>query len=103
MRKYCSDDGLFVIGSLVKVITYPSDQNNKKIGLIISGAHPFHLENMAEIVIENWLFRESIDDGFLLEPSYIVRIENNDWIYSESELEIINSPTLCHPTTGSFG
>ncbi len=94
MRKYCSDDGQFVIGSLVKVITYTSDMNNNKIGLVISGADPFHLENMAEIVIENWLFRESIDDGFLLEPSYIVRIENNDWIYSESELEIINSPTL---------
>jgi hypothetical protein len=79
------------------------DMNHGKVGLIISGADPFHLEQMPEIVIENWLFRESIDDGFLLEPSYIVRIENNDWIYAESELEIINSPRLSLPTTGSFG
>ncbi len=103
MRKYTSDDGQFIIGCLVKVCTYPGDMNHSKIGLIISGADPFHLEQMAEIVIENWLFRESIDDGFLLEPSYIVRIENNDWIYAESELEIINSPRLSLPTTGSFG
>ncbi len=103
MRKYSSDDGQFIVGCLVRVCTYPDDINHNKIGLIISGADPFHLEQMAEIVIENWLFRESIDDGFLLEPSYIVRIENNDWIYAESELEIINSPRLSLSSSGSFG
>jgi len=103
MREYSSDDGEFVIGSLVKINTWPSDCNHEKIGLIVRGADPFFLERLPEIVIENWLYREIHDDGYFLEPSYIVRIEDNDWIYAESELELINAPVISLFQTGSFG
>ena len=103
MRYYDSEDGDFVIGSLVRVNTFTSDDNNGKIGLIISGADPFQMDSMSQAIIENWLFREMQDDGYLLEPAYVVRIESNDWIYSESELLLINAPQISLRVTGSFG
>ena len=103
MRYFDSEDGELVIGSLVKVDTFPSDENHGKIGLIISGADPFRMESMSHAIIENWLYRESADDGFLLEPAYVVRIAKDDWIYSEGELRLINAPQISHRVTGSFG
>lgn len=103
MRYFDSEDGEFIIGSLVKIDTFPSDENHGKIGLIISGADPFRLESMSQAIIENWLYRETADDGYLLEPAYVVRIEKGDWIYSEGELELINAPQISHRVTGSFG
>ena len=50
---YDSEAGEFVIGSLVKVNTFPSDENHGKIGLIISGADPFRLESLSQTIIEN--------------------------------------------------
>ena len=103
MRYYDSEDGDFVIGSLVRVNTFTSDDNNGKIGLIISGADPFRIESMSQAIIENWLYRETLDDGYLLEPAYVVRIAKDDWIYSEGELKLINAPQISHRVTGSFG
>ena len=100
---YDSEAGEFVIGSLVRVDTFPSDENHGKIGLIISGADPFRLESLSQAIIENWLYRESADDGFLLEAAYVVRIGKGDWIYAESELELINAPQISLRATGSFG
>ncbi len=94
MSYHDSDDGDFIIGSLVRIQSCVSDDNNKKVGLIISGADPWRMDSMAQAIIENWLYRETLDDGYLLEPAYVVRIAGNDWIYSESELEIINSPVI---------
>jgi hypothetical protein len=91
-RYFDSDIGMFVIGSLVRIDTYPGDDSHAKIGLIISGADPWRMDSMAQAIIENWLYRESQDDGYLLEPAYVVRIEGLDYIYSESELLLINSP-----------
>jgi hypothetical protein len=105
MRYYDSDDGDYIVGSLVRIRSGVTDDNNKKVGLIISGADPWRMDSMAQAIIENWLYRETLDDGYLLEPAYIVRIAANDWIYSESELEIINSPeipTRNVATSGSF-
>ena len=93
-RYFDSDIGVFVVGSLVRVNTYDGDENNQKIGLIISGADPWRLDSMAQAIIENWLYRETQDDGYLLEPAYVVRIEGRDYIYSESELDLINSPEI---------
>ena len=89
-----SDIGVFVDGSLVRINTYDGDENNQKIGLIISGADPWRMDSMAQAIIENWLYRETQDDGYLLEPAYVVRIEGVDYIYSESELDLINSPDV---------
>jgi hypothetical protein len=105
MRYHDSDNGDYIIGSLVRVQSSTSDHNDKKVGLIISGADPWRMDSMAQAIIENWLYRETLDDGYLLEPAYVVRIAGQDWIYSESELEIINSPNI--PTrsddySGSF-
>lgn len=103
MRYFDSEDGDLVIGSLVEVDTFPSDENHGKIGLIISGADPFRIESMSQAIIENWLYRETLDDGYLLEPAYVVRIAKDDWIYSEGELKLINAPQISHRVTGSFG
>ena len=103
MRYFDSEDGDLVIGSLVEVNTFPSDENHGKIGLIISGADPFRMESMSQAIIENWLYRESADDGFLLEPAYVVRIAKDDWIYSEGELKLINAPQISRRVTGSLG
>ena len=78
----------------MRIITYDGDENNQKIGLIISGADPWRMDSMAQAIIENWLYRETQDDGYLLEPAYVVRIEGVDYIYSESELDLINSPDV---------
>jgi hypothetical protein len=102
MRYYDSEGGDFIIGSLVQVNTFPSDENHGKIGLIISGADPFRLESLSQTIIDNWLYRESVDDGFLLEAAYVVRIGKNDWIYAESELDLINSPEISLKASGSF-
>ncbi len=93
-RYFDSDIGVFVVGSLVRINTYDGDENNQKIGLIISGADPWRMDSMAQAIIENWLYRETQDDGYLLEPAYVVRIEGVDYIYSESELDLINSPDI---------
>ena len=93
-RYFDSDIGVFVVGSLVRINTYDGDENNQKIGLIISGADPWRMDSMAQAIIENWLYRETQDDGYLLEPAYVVRIEGVDYIYSESELDLINSPDV---------
>jgi hypothetical protein len=93
-RYFDSDIGIFVIGSLVRINTYTSDENCDKIGLIISGADPWRMDSMAQAIIENWLYRETQDDGYLLEPAYVVRIEGLDYIYSESEMDLINSPNV---------
>lgn len=93
-RYFDSDIGIFIIGSLVRIATYDGDENNQKIGLIVSGADPWRLDSMAQSIIENWLYRESQDDGYLLEPAYVVRIEGRDHIYSESEMVLINSPDV---------
>lgn len=94
MRYYNSDDGELVIGSLVKIDTFPSDECHGKVGLIICGADPFRLESLSQTIIENWLWRETADDGYLLEPAYVVRVGSDDWIYSESELILINAPQI---------
>lgn len=96
-RYFDSDIGIFIIGSLVRVNTYAGDECDQKIGLIISGADPWRLDSMAQAIIENWLYRETQDDGYLLEPAYVVRIEGRDYIYSESELTLINSPQVPEP------
>ena len=93
-RYFDSDIGVFVIGSLIRINTYASDENHDKVGLIISGADPWRMDSMAQPIIENWLYRETQDDGYLLEPAYVVRIEGLDYIYSESELLLINSPDI---------
>jgi len=93
-RYFDSDIGVFVIGSLVRISTGVGDDCNDKIGLIVSGADPWRLDSMAQTIIENWLYRETQDDGYLLEPAYVVRIEGRDYIYSESELDLINSPDI---------
>jgi hypothetical protein len=103
MRYFDSEDGEFIIGSLVEVNTFPSDENHGKIGLIISGADPFRLESMSQAIVESWLYRETVDDGYLLEPAYVVRIAKDDWIYCEGELKLINAPQISHRATGSFG
>ena len=71
-----------------------NDENHNKIGLIVSGADPWRMDSMAQTIIENWLYRETQDDGYLLEPAYVVRIEGADYIYSESEMDLINSPDV---------
>jgi hypothetical protein len=94
-RYFDSDIGIFVIGSLVRVSTDCAiDENHNKIGLIVSGADPWRMDSMAQTIIENWLYRETQDDGYLLEPAYVVRIEGADYIYSESEMDLINSPDV---------
>jgi hypothetical protein len=94
-RYFDSDIGIFVIGSLVRVSTgCTNDENHNKIGLIVSGADPWRMDSMAQTIIENWLYRETQDDGYLLEPAYVVRIEGADYIYSESEMDLINSPDV---------
>lgn len=93
-RYFDSDIGVFLIGSLVRINTYASDENDEKVGLIISGADPWRMDSMAQTIIENWLYRETQDDGYLLEPAYVVRIEGLDYIYSESEMLLINSPKI---------
>mgnify|MGYP001415671698 FL=1 len=93
-RYFDSDIGLFVIGSLVRINTSVADENCDKVGLIISGADPWRMDSMAQAIIENWLYRETQDDGYLLEPAYVVRIEGLDYIYSESEMDLINSPNV---------
>ena len=93
-RYFDSDIGLFVIGSLVRINTSVADENCDKVGLIISGADPWRMDSMAQTIIENWLYRETQDDGYLLEPAYVVRIEGLDYIYSESEMLLINSPKI---------
>ena len=97
-RYFDSDIGVFVIGSLIRINTYASDENHDKVGLIISGADPWRMDSMAQTIIENWLYRETQDDGYLLEPAYVVRIEGLDYIYSESELLLINSPDISDRT-----
>lgn len=94
IRYFDSDIGVFVVGSLIRINTYASDENNEKVGLIISGADPWRMDSMAQTIIENWLYRETQDDGYLLEPAYVVRIEGLDYIYSESEMILINSPVV---------
>jgi hypothetical protein len=103
MRYYDSDVGDYIVGSLVRIQSGATDDNNKKVGLIISGADPWRMDSMAQAIIENWLYRETLDDGYLLEPAYIVRIAGSDWIYSESELEIINSPEIPNRNVGTSG
>lgn len=93
-RYFDSEIGVFLVGSLVRINTYGADENHDKIGLIISGADPWRLDSMAQAIIENWLYRETQDDGYLLEPAYVVRIEGLDYIYSESEMILINSPEV---------
>ena len=93
-RYFDSDIGLFLVGSLVRINTCDGDENNEKIGLIISGADPWRMDSMAQTIIENWLYRETQDVGYLLEPAYVVRIEGLDYIYSESEMVLINSPVV---------
>lgn len=93
-RYFDSDIGVFVIGSLVRINTSVHDECNDRIGLIVSGADPWRLDSMAQTIIENWLYRETNDDGYLLEPAYVVRVEGRDYIYSESELDLINSPSI---------
>jgi len=93
-RYFDSDIGVFIIGSLVRIDTFAGDDNYDKVGLIISGADPWRMDSMAQTIIENWLYRETQDDGYLLEPAYVVRIEGLDYIYSESELTLINSPKV---------
>ena len=93
-RYFDSDIGVFIIGSLVRISSGNGDENDNKVGLIISGADPWRLDSMAQTIIENWLYRETQDDGYLLEPAYVVRIEGQDYIYSESEMILINSPLL---------
>ncbi len=93
-RYFDSDIGLFLVGSLVRINTCDGDDQNKKVGLIISGADPWRMDSMAQTIIENWLYRETQDDGYLLEPAYVVRIEGLDYIYSESEMVLINSPEV---------
>ena len=93
-RYFDSDIGLFLVGSLVRINTCDGDDQNKKVGLIISGADPWRMDSMAQTIIENWLYRETQDDGYLLEPAYVVRIEGLDYIYSESEMVLINSPVI---------
>jgi len=93
-RYFDSDIGLFLVGSLVRINTCDSDDQNDKVGLIISGADPWRMDSMAQTIIENWLYRETQDDGYLLEPAYVVRIEGIDYIYSESEMLLINSPKI---------
>ena len=98
VRYFDSDIGVFVIGSLIRINTCASDENNNKVGLIISGADPWRMDSMAQAIIENWLYRETQDDGYLLEPAYVVRIEGLDYIYSESEIVLINSPEISDRT-----
>ena len=93
-RYFDSDIGVFIIGSLIRINTCASDDNNNKVGLIIAGADPWRMDSMAQAIIENWLYRETQDDGYLLEPAYVVRIEGLDYIYSESEMILINSPEV---------
>ena len=93
-RYFDSEIGLFLVGSLVRINTCDSDDQNNKVGLIISGADPWRMDSMAQTIIENWLYRETQDDGYLLEPAYVVRIEGLDYIYSESEMVLINSPEV---------
>mgnify|MGYP001172046140 FL=1 len=93
-RYFDSDIGLFLVGSLVRINTCDGDDQNDKVGLIISGADPWRMDSMAQTIIENWLYRETQDDGYLLEPAYVVRIEGLDYIYSESEMVLINSPEI---------
>ena len=78
----------------MRINTSVADENCDKVGLIISGADPWRMDSMAQAIIENWLYRETQDDGYLLEPAYVVRIEGLDYIYSESEMVLINSPVV---------
>lgn len=78
----------------MRINTSVADENCDKVGLIISGADPWRMDSMAQAIIENWLYRETQDDGYLLEPAYVVRIEGLDYIYSESEMDLINSPNV---------
>ena len=78
----------------MRINTSVADENCDKVGLIISGADPWRMDSMAQAIIENWLYRETQDDGYLLEPAYVVRIEGLDYIYSESEIDLINSPNV---------
>ena len=103
MRYYDSESGDFIIGALVRIQSSHGDSNNEKVGLIISGADPWRMDSMAQAIIENWLYREAMDDGYLLEPAYVVRISGSDWIYSESELEVINSPIVPTRNVGASG
>ena len=93
-RYFDSDIGLFLVGSLVRINTCDGDDQNKKVGVNNSGADPWRMDSMAQTIIENWLYRETQDDGYLLEPAYVVRIEGLDYIYSESEMVLINSPVV---------
>tara|TARA_Y100001937_G_scaffold124338_1_gene188876 strand:+ start:73 stop:372 length:300 start_codon:yes stop_codon:yes gene_type:complete len=80
------------IGSLVQVNTNEHDLNHLKVGLVVSIATPRSLMSLAGGIIEDWLWREmEFEDGVYIETAYIVRIGENETIYSYSELDLLCS------------
>ena len=80
------------IGSLVQVNTNEFDNNHLKVGLVISVATPKNLMTLAGGVIEDWLWRElEFEEGIYIETAYIVKIGENETIYSYSELDLLCS------------